>query len=116
MLKKKTISFYDWSDVAKELKANTGKEYRNWAGKTYGVGTVGEDRPYQDFWHVICNSTDMGNGIIDNYFNPEEVIECWDDRYVPAGKDPKDSEWQLEVWQELLKILGPGEHKIRYSW
>jgi hypothetical protein len=102
----KTLQYYDWGEVTKEVEANCGRKVRDWAGK-WGHGLENQRNPYQDFWHKILDyDSQIHNGCITTY-DFEEIATYFDNINQP---------WVREVCNEYIKVLGQGEHTFRIEW
>lgn len=118
-VKRKKIEVVDWSDLEDEFNRLAEKKYgkkrdlRNWAGKTWDK--AGDDVPYQDFWHVMCDSGVMpGNDSIS-----EIDFDEWYQDYkhnLDEGEIDEEDKWHVEVLELLAKAAGKGTIAVRYSW
>jgi hypothetical protein len=90
--KKETREYYDYSKCAKFIAYKLGvKDLRDFAGK-YEKG--GENKPYLDFWHWLCDMNDVHNGCyiymppasdIPNYSEDEKwvapIVQAFEDEF-----------------------------------
>lgn len=100
LLKTKTISYYDWNEVKKEVETQTGRNIRNWAMYNYYDGS-------QDFWHKLLEvyeSEIHNESYVD--INFEVIADFYEHR------EPTNYKWIREVCDAFIKVLGPGQADI----
>lgn len=118
-VKRKKIEVVDWSDIEDEFNRLAKEKYgkkrdlRNWADKKWDGS--GEDTPYQDFWHVMCDSEVMrGNDSLSEIDFDEWYQDC--KHSLEEGEIEDKYKWHVEVLELLAKATGPGTIAVRFSW
>jgi len=96
---KKQTEFYDYHECSEYLEKKYGYDERNYAGKTWESGSDGYDRPYQDFWHWVCEMSDLSNDSM-------LVMNSW------WGESATD--WQREILERYIDEFGEGDNEDKY--
>mgnify|MGYP003662320711 CR=1 FL=1 len=100
----KTLKYYDWNDVTKEVEDNCNRRVRDWAGR-FGKNMMKPGAPYQDFWHKILDyDPEISSGCV-IYFDFDEIANVY-----------KNDSWVREVCDEYIKVVGTGEHPFKIEW
>ena len=107
-LKKQTKDYYDWTEVCDAFEENTGRDFRDWAGR-HKSEKWDDSIPYQDFWHEMIDSANISNRCMATF-----DFSQWAEQ-VRADEGP-DKQWIAEVCDELVKIVGEGEHEYYIWW
>lgn len=90
-----TFKALDWNECEEWIREKYHRDIRNWAGKTWRPE---DDKPYQDFWHYICENYDIhdkGFFTLCEYFKPA----------LP---------WQIEIQEIIFKEFGNEEDEIEF--
>ena len=102
--KKHKIEYWDYNEVASYLEKIHKKDFRDYAGKHSGKKM--SNVPYQDFWHMICDSNEVTNG---------GFIHLPDFDYYMNNATTES--WQKEIMQFFYDFLGDDYHeKMLASW
>ena len=90
----KTRVAYHYNECRDWLQEQYGYDERDYAGKwswATGAAKMDESRPYQDFWHFVCDIADVHNGC---YI---VMDEGWLEDAEP---------WQAEIVNRYLEHFG----------
>lgn len=87
---------YDYHEVRDWLNHMYERDDRDVLGKFKTGGDP--DAEYRDFWHFVCDRTEIGNG-------------CLFIMYEEWTEDAND--WQKEIIEQYLKNFGEGEQGDR---
>lgn len=98
-----TYVAYDYDECEKYLSKKCGRDFRNYAGKTYKQG---DDSPYQDFWHFIVDTLEPVRGGF-FYMYPDELLEEKDYLNLQG--------WQIEIINMFKEEFGD-EIKFFTDW
>jgi len=82
---KHTLEVYNWSEIVDWINNVSGRDVRDWSGK-FSKKLYDENVPYEDFWHVLCNTCDMHN-----------------DSYISVSTDPDD--YEKPFAKEIARLL-----------
>jgi len=101
---KRVHEYYDYNECRNYLEEKYGYDERDYANKltARGIGSKADDDsvPYQDFWHYICDCTDIYNG-------------CDFTMYSDWMDDAED--WQKEILQHYFDEFGDENGEIEFN-
>jgi len=112
MIQPKQLTYFDWTEATKEVRRLSGKDPRNWAGKSFDVNNLNNTKPYLDFWHEFIGDHEYfihNGGYVPVNF--EDIIQDIVDFGTP------EDQWTAEVYKLYQQVVGGLEEATFYiSW
>jgi hypothetical protein len=99
---------YKYDEMVNYLQKKTGRDLRNWAGKTYGTGEASDHFRYLDFWHWLCES----ELIVNSSFTYIPI-----DFYGDKGPEDPEDKWIYDILMLFKEEFGePNNLKCWVEW
>jgi hypothetical protein len=95
--KRAMVVAYNWHECVQYIEKKYKIDIRDYAGKfkcKWNNGELGEEKPYQDFWHWVVQNKDVNNGSVVT-LSSYDYTECED--------------WQQQILTFFLKEFGKGK-------
>lgn len=101
------MTYFEWSEVTKEVEKIAGKEVRNWAEKSFDSLDPNHTKPYQDFWHELIDYTEIHN---DCYLTLDflEMIEYYESE--------EEKSWVADILKIYHTVVGMDEATFHIWW
>lgn len=106
MIQPKTLHYFDWNEVTNEVERLSGKNIRNWAGKSWNSDDPSYNNEYLDFWHKFLEMYEhqMHNGAyIEVDF--EQELEYW-----------TDTPWVVEILKLYQQVVSMPVATFHIRW
>lgn len=104
----KTLTYFDWHEVTKEVEQIAGKDVRNWADKSSRTGDSNYTNPYLDFWHeMIDYMPEISNGVY-VWLDFLDAIEYYE--------SVKDKTWVADILKIYHAVVGVDEATFKMAW